>query len=146
MSRWHRLLAVFCLLSLILAGVSRGQPAAPAGKGGGPGGFYNPETVVTVSGLVISMTPPRAQQGLPELVYLTLKTETAKITVFLGPSVALDQMPVKIKALDKIEVTGSKITWQNQPVIIAAEVKKGDQVMKLRDPKGRPVWSGRGAK
>ncbi len=146
MSRWYRLLAVFGLLSLILAGISWGQPASPRGKGGGPGGFYNPETAVTVSGIVVSITPPRAQQGLPELVYLTLKTEAAKITVFLGPSMVLDKLPVKIKALDKIEVTGSKITWEGKPVIIAAQVKKGDQVLKLREPNGVPVWSGRGQK
>ncbi|MFA5112094.1 MAG: hypothetical protein WC443_11850 [Desulfobaccales bacterium] len=146
MTRWPRPLVIFCLLSFALAGVSWAQPAPSAGKGSGPGGFYNPETVVTVSGIVISITPPRAQLGLPELVYLTLKTESAKITVFLGPSVALDQMPVKIKTLDKVEVTGSKVMWEGQPVIIAGEVKKGDQVLKLRDPNGVPVWSGRGPK
>ena len=34
---------------------------------------------------------------------------------------------------DKVEVTGSRITYEGKPTIIAAEVKKGGQVLKLRD-------------
>jgi hypothetical protein len=29
-----------------------------------------------------------------------------------------------------------------KPALIAAEVKKGDEVMKLRDANGVPAWSG----
>ena len=81
---------------------------------------------------------------MPYLAYLTLRTEKEKIKVFLGPSLYVDQLPVKIKELDRIQVTGSKITWEGKPVILAAEVKKADQVLKLREPNGTPVWSGRG--
>ena len=79
---------------------------------------------------------------MPYLAYLTLRTEKEKIKVFLGPSLYVDKLPVQIKVLDKIQVTGSKITWKGKPVILAAEVKKGDQVLKLREPNGTPVWSG----
>jgi hypothetical protein len=144
MTSLYRLLVGCCLLSLVLAGVSWGQAGAPGGKGGGPSSLYNPQTAVTVSGIVISMTPPAAQKGLPYLVYLTLRTKTEKITVFLGPNLYVDKLPVKIKALDKIEVTGSKVTWEGKPVLLAAEVKIGDEVLKLREPDGVPVWSGRG--
>jgi hypothetical protein len=72
-----------------------------------------------------------------------LQTEGGKITVFLGPNLHVDKLPVKINELDRIQVTGSKITWEGNPVILAAEVKKGDQVLKLREPNGTPVWTGR---
>jgi hypothetical protein len=49
---------------------------------------------------------------------------------------------VKIEAKDKVEVKGSKITFGGKPAIIAIEVKKGDEVLKLRDDAGFPVWSG----
>jgi hypothetical protein len=139
-----QLLVGFTIVSLLLAGLAWGQTGPVEGKGGGPSGLYNPQTVVTVSGVVVSMTPPAAQPGLPRLIYLTLKAEEGKTTVFLGPSVYVDKLPVQIKVLDRIAVTGSKITWEGSPVILAAEIKKGDQVLKLRDPKGVPVWSGRG--
>jgi hypothetical protein len=47
---------------------------------------------------------------------------------------------VKIAAKNKVEVKGSRITFGGKPVIIAAEVKKGDEVLKLRDDAGFPVW------
>jgi hypothetical protein len=33
-----------------------------------------------------------------------------------------------------------------QEVVIAREIKKGDQVLTLRDAKGFPMWSGRGGR
>jgi hypothetical protein len=146
MKRLHRLLVGLSILTLVSAGVSWGQPGPREGKGGESSGQYNPQTVVTVSGVVVSKTQPAVQQGLPYLVYLTVQTEEGQIAVFLGPSLYVDQLPVEIKALDRIQVTGSKVMWEGKPVILAAEVKKGDQVLKLRQPNGTPLWSGRDRK
>jgi hypothetical protein len=140
MIRPFRLLVGICLLSLTLVASAWGQ-AGPK-SGAGPGTLYNPATVVTVAGIVIAKTPPAAK-GLPQLVYLTLMTETGKLTIFLGPDLYLDKLPVQIQNLDKIQVTGSQITWKGKPVIVAAEIKKGEQILKLREPNGVPVWSGR---
>jgi hypothetical protein len=140
MIRAFRLIVGLGLLSLALATSSWGQSGQRPGKG--PGTLYNPATVVTVSGIVIAKTPSSAK-GLPQLVYLTLKTEAGKLTIFLGPDLYVDKLPVQINNLDKIQVTGSKITWEGKPVILAAEIKKGNQVLKLRDPDGVPAWSGR---
>jgi hypothetical protein len=139
MTRPHRLLVGLSLLSLVLAASSSGQEGLD--KGTGPSGLYNPDTVVIISGIVIAKTQPSAK-GLPQLVYLTLKTETGKITVFLGPDLYVEKLPVQIKILDKIQVTGSKIAWEGKPVILAAEIKRGDQILQLRHPNGVPVWSG----
>jgi len=144
MTRLDHLLAGLCLFCLVLAGVAWGQTGPGDVQGGGPSSLYDPQTVTTISGVVVSLTPPMAEAGLPYMAYLTLRTEKEKIKVFLGPSLYVDKLPVKIKVLDKIQVTGSKITWAGKPVILAAEVKKGDQVLKLRDPNGVPLWSGRG--
>jgi hypothetical protein len=135
MARIHGLLVGLIILSLFWAGVSWGQT--------GPSNMYDPQAVTTISGVVVSLTPPQAEAGLPYLAYLTLRTEKEKIKVFLGPSLYVDKLPVQINVLDKIQVTGSKITWKGKPVILAAEVKKGDQVLKLREPNGTPLWSGR---
>jgi hypothetical protein len=142
MTKRNRLLVGLGIIILLWAGASWGQTGPREGGGGGPASSYDPQTVTTVSGVVVSLTPPQAEAGLPYLAYLTLRTETGKIKVFLGPSPYVDKLPVKINVLDKIQVTGSKITWEGKPVIMAAEVKKADQVLKLREPDGTPVWSG----
>jgi hypothetical protein len=49
---------------------------------------------------------------------------------------------VKIEPKDTIEVKGSRTTVAGKPAIIAAEVKKGDELLKLRDESGFPVWAG----
>jgi len=141
MTRTIRLFVGLGLLSLVLTTSSWGQQPGPK-TGGGPSGLYNPATVVTVSGIVVAKTPPAAK-GFPQLVYLTLKTETDKIAIFLGPDLYVDKLPFQIQNLDKIQVTGSEITWEGKPVILAATIKKGDQVLKFREPNGVPVWSGK---
>ena len=146
MTKQHQILVGFIILCLALTGESWGQTGPRDVKGSGPGGLYNPQSVVTVAGTVVSMTPSPVKPGLPYLVYLTLQTGEGKISIFLGPSLFVDKMPVQIKVLDRIQVTGSKITWEGSSVILAAEVKKGNEILKLRDPNGVPVWSGQGNK
>ena len=146
MIKRQRFFVGFIILCLALTGASWGQSGPQDVKGGGPGGLYNPQSVVTVAGTVVSMTPSPVKPGLPYLVYLTLQTGKGKISIFLGPSLYIDKLPVQFKVLDRIQVTGSKIMWEGSSVILAAEVKKGDKVLKLRDPNGVPVWSGQGNK
>jgi len=47
-------------------------------------------------------------------------------------------------AKDNLEIRGSRVTSQGKPAIIAAEIRKGDQILKLRDENGIPAWSGGG--
>jgi len=41
-----------------------------------------------------------------------------------------------------VEVKGSRVTFDGKPVIIAAELKKDNNVLTLRDSSGIPAWSG----
>ena len=141
MTKWHWLLVNIFILCLMLGGAAWGQTAPQEVQGSAPGGLYNPKTVVTVAGTVVWMTPSPVKPGLPYLVYLTMQTGEGKINIFLGPSLYINKMPLQINMLDHIQVTGSKIMWEGSPVILAAEVKKGDKVQKLRDPNGVPFWT-----
>jgi hypothetical protein len=62
--------------------------------------------------------------------------------VHLGPQWYLENQDVKIEPGDRVEITGSRVTVQGKPTIIAAEVRKGDEVLQLRDAAGVPVWAG----
>ena len=117
------------------------------GSGGwGPGTPYNkmydPKTVETISGEVISVDRITPNKGMAGGVHMIVKTDKETISVQLGPSFYIENQDVKLQAKDKVEVKGSKITFGGKPAIIAAEVKKGDEVLKLRDDAGFPVWSG----
>jgi hypothetical protein len=143
---------VFIALLSILSFLSVGESSAQRGmRGRGSGGWgagsnygrmYDLKTVETVSGEVISVDRITPMKGMSSGVHLMLKTDKETLSVHLGPVWYLENQDIKIEAKDKIEVKGSKITFEGKPAIIAAEVRKGDDVLKLRDEAGFPSWSG----
>ena len=44
---------------------------------------------------------------------------------------------------DTLEVVGSILDDDGKSYMVARELKKGSKVVKLRDERGVPVWSGR---
>jgi len=106
--------------------------------------MYNPKTAETISGEVVSVDKFTPLKGMSYGVHLTVKTDKETISVHLGPAWYIENQDVKIEPKDKIQVKGSRITFDGKPAIIAAEVKKGQEVLRLRDENGFPVWSGWG--
>lgn len=116
------------------------------GSGGwGPGTPYNrmfeTKSVDTVSGEVVNVDQIVPNKGMSRGVHLVLKTDKETLSVHLGPAWYLENQDVKLEKKDRIEVTGSRITFGGKPAIIASEVRKGDEVLTLRDKAGLPVWS-----
>jgi len=118
------------------------------GRGGGwqPGTpyarLYNPQTVEKISGVVLSVDNITPMKGMSYGIHIVVKTDKETISVHLGPAWYINNQDVKIAAGDKVEVKGSRVTFDGKPVLIAAEVQKGDEVLTLRDANGFPVWSG----
>ena len=112
-----------------------------------PAGFLNPApepygwSYLVFTVFLINMLTYNASWALVQK-FNTLKSEKEIIPVHLGPSWYMEKQAVTIAAGDKVEVTGSRIMYRGKPTIIAAEVKKGDQVLKLRDASGVPAWAG----
>ena len=104
--------------------------------------MYNPTTVETIKGEVVSVDKIAPMKGMSYGIHLMLKTNKETVSVHLGPTWYFDKNNYVVKAKDKIEVTGSKITYNGKPAVIAAEIKKGYEVIKLRDENGYPVWNG----
>ena len=98
--------------------------------------------VETLSGIVLAAPHPPAKGAMPERAQLTLKTEKEKLSVYLGPDWFMEKQGMKIASLDQIQVTGSRIMVQGKPALLAAEVRKGDQVLKIRNEQGQPLWRG----
>ncbi|MBI4847843.1 MAG: DNA-binding protein [Nitrospirae bacterium] len=112
------------------------------GMGSAYGKMYNPQTVETLSGEVVSVDKITPMKGMNYGVHLTVKTDKETISVHLGPGWFMENQDMKIEPKDRIDVKGSRITFQEKPALIAAEVTKGDETLKLRDENGFPVWSG----
>jgi hypothetical protein len=138
-------ISVFGILHLTQAFAQQGMQWR-GGGGWGAGApysrMYDLKTVETISGEVVSVDVITPVKGMCYGVHLMVKTEKETISVHLGPGWYIENQDTKIEPKDKVEVTGSRITLDGKPAIIATEVKKGEEILKLRDEKGVPLWSG----
>ena len=143
------MIAAMAFLGLLVVDQSYAQRAGirwRGTRGWGPGTAYSkkydPKTVETISGEVVKIDMITPRKGMSAGVHMSVKTDKEEISVHLGPSYFIENQDVKIAAKDKVEVKGSRITFDGKPAIIAMELKKGDEMLKLRDDSGFPVWSG----
>ena len=146
MKRISTLVTMIGILSLVMAisgWAQTGMRPASGGSGVHYGMMWDAKTVESLSGEVVAVdkyVPGRG--GTSYGVRLSLKTEKETILVVLGPVWYVEQQHFAVAAKNQVEVKGSRLSIQGQPTIIAQEVKKGDQVLKLRDDKGAPLWTG----
>jgi hypothetical protein len=142
------LVSIISILVLIFAAESFAQRgmnwkgSGGWGMGTQYGRMYNPKTVETIIGEVTDVEKITPTKGMSYGVHLIVKTDKETISVHLGPGWYIENQDIKIESKDKIEVKGSRITFEGKPVIIAAKVKKGKETLELRNEDGFPVWSG----
>jgi hypothetical protein len=146
MRKWLVLLSGSLLVIFFAAGVlAQPQGKCPTSQGWPMGRMYNPKTVETLDGKIESLeTVTASRMDIPARVLLKLKTSKETVTVYLGPKWYLEKQQEKLSPGDYIQVKGSRITMDNQPVILPNTVTKGSVVMQFWDEQGSPMWRGQG--
>lgn len=139
MKRWMTsLLAALVVSSAVVCAATDA-----AAQGGKSSRHWDPKTVESVSGEVTDVRRVPLPSGKAHGIHLVLETEaTPALAVALGPDWWVDKQSLKIAKGDRVEVKGSRVTIDGQTVLVAAEVKKGDQTLVLRNADGVPAWSG----
>jgi hypothetical protein len=139
---------VWLSMATVVILVSSSAIAAPWKGSGGWGmssqyqRMYNPATVETISGTVESVDQIKPMKGMYYGIHLKVKTEKEIIEVHLGPGWYIERLDTRIDKGDKLEIMGSRVNVSGKPVLIAAEVRKGDNTLILRDAAGIPAWAG----
>jgi hypothetical protein len=106
---------------------------------------YDPKTTTEIKGEIIKIEEITPVKGMSPGIHILLKKENEEtVSVHLGPKWYLDEQDILFKPGDKVEVTGSKITIDYKPAVIAREIKNEKRTLTLRDENGIPEWSGRG--
>lgn len=149
MTRSVWIAAAVAFATILMAGDVAGQ-GAPRRPGGGDGWapgspfnrLYDPTTVETVKGEVLAVESREPLRGMGQGFHLRLKTEKEEIPVHLGPAWFIENQEIAIEEKDEVEVRGSRVRLEGKSAIIAAEVRKGEDILTLRDPDGRLVWAG----
>lgn len=121
------------------------QPAEVRMDAWAPDSDYNKKfdakTVTTIDGTIQSVGTFRPASGAaPGLRLRVVQSDGNVVTIHVGPKAFVDKNQFSCSTGDKITVTGSRIALDNRPVILASELKKGDQTLKLRDDQGKPMW------
>lgn len=138
------------LLGLAGAAVAKGWADLPVQWRGGRGWepesaycrLYDAKTVVTVKGIVQRVESIIPMKGMGYGIHLVLKTDSETLPVHLGPTWYVEKQPVRIRAQDVVEVTGSRVPCDGKPIILAALIKRGAETVKFREANGRPAWAG----
>jgi hypothetical protein len=141
------IVTVFILTaSLAIAGPGYwgGRGSGGWGMGSPYQGIYNPATVETITGEVVGIEQTVPMKRMNQGIALVVKTGKETLTVHLGPTWYLERLDTKIVKGDKVEIKGARTTLAGKPIMLAAEVKKDDNVLVLRDASGVPVWAGWG--
>jgi hypothetical protein len=156
MKKMNLILAFSGILALLIAAAAWAQPAQPPPPaqptlpGTGPGAAapkprmgmqYDPKSLETVTGEV-TQVQARGRRG--KSLNLLVKTDKETLLVLIGPAFFLEEQKMALAAGDKVEVKGTRIKHPNQAMLIAGELKKGSQVVKLRDDQGKPLWAPQG--
>jgi hypothetical protein len=128
--------SVFAVNALAKGGQGKGMSNTAYGR------LYNPSTVESFSGVVEEYGVASFGRGMSQGVHLVIKTDKETLSVHLGPVWYMNKQTIQIAKGDKVEIVGSRVVFNDNPAIIASSVKKGDQTLMLRDPKGVPAWAG----
>jgi hypothetical protein len=126
------------LMGLLLVVQAWGQPMRGAG---GPGQALDLSKMETLTGTVeaVNRFAPRRSK-MPPRMQLLLKTDKETIAVNLGPADYVDQQGLKFAKDDQVQVKGVRVPFRQHTMLVAVEVQKGAQVLRLRDETGRPLW------
>ncbi len=143
-------LVVLVVAGMVFAAQDQGPAAGPGncngcgmGMGRGMGGrMYDPAKAETLSGQVVSVEEFASPRGRGAGVVLKVTSGSETLAVHLGPKWFLDNQAMKFAAGDSVEIKGMKTFRRGQDIFIAGEVKKGGEILKLRDEQGIPLWAG----
>ncbi|WP_133248467.1 DNA-binding protein [Flagellimonas aquimarina] len=113
-----------------------------ANKTSNYGKMFNPKTIETFEASVTSILTIYEAQKSTYGIHLEVKNDQGVIPVHLGPSWYIDDQDVIFSIGDTLSITGSRITYEGTPAIIAMEVKINEVVLPLRNQNGIPNWRG----
>lgn len=106
--------------------------------------IFDPSTITTIEGKIVkveSFREPAFGMALQLLVYTGQKQIQR---VYLGPTryIVGAGLERRFRAGDEVTVSGSQVTLNDEPYILATTVKRGNGVLLLRKNDGVPAWVG----
>lgn len=105
--------------------------------------LYNAATEATFEGKIAKVVVADSGYGRFPGIIVDLKTKDKEVKVYIAPSWYLNKEKIELKKDQSLTVTGSQVTHNNQPLLIARTMKYDGKEITIRDSKGIPVWAGK---
>lgn len=99
---------------------------------------YDKSAEVTIKGTVEEVAT--RGEGERSRSVLMVKAGEETLNVPLGPSQFMAESKVTFTKGDQVEIIGVKREFRGGVMVMAREIKKGDQTLTLRDEQGNPKW------
>lgn len=126
-----RCVALSAFLTLVVCSTLSAAQSAPK---------YDVSTEAKFKGTIQDLKfPPKGKEK--EIAYITVKTATDTLDLYLCPKAFMDDMGVSFAVGDEIALTGSKVKQGDADLVLTRELVKGTDTLVLRDDKGNPVWN-----
>jgi sporulation protein YlmC with PRC-barrel domain len=106
--------------------------------------LFDSKTIRTITGQVIKVDQV-PEPGFGMEIRLTVYSDKKEILpVYIGPAFYImgSELAKNFKIGDQVIVIGSRATRDGEPFMIAMNVKRGNEVLRLRDKDGNPEWIG----
>jgi sporulation protein YlmC with PRC-barrel domain len=106
--------------------------------------IFDSKTIKTISGQVIKVDQV-PEPGFGMEMRLTVFTDKKEVLpVYLGPAFYIvgSEQAKHFKIGDQVTVSGSQATRGGEPFMVATTLKRGNEVLRLRDKDGTPEWIG----
>jgi len=102
---------------------------------------YDPSMEATFTGTVDKVVEKQSTGGGGLATHLILKLENGNaIEVHVAPTKFLKTYDLIFQQGDKLDVIGSRVTFEGAEIILAREVRRGQDTYVFRDKDGKPVW------
>jgi hypothetical protein len=131
------------LVFFLCIAASQAQTERRGGNGQQGTPRYDTSKEITISGTVEKVEDRvQARQGRRLGGTHIFVGNGATYEIHIGPTSFLSEKNKSFSEDDEVQVRGSKVEWDGSTVLLAREVKRGKEVMTLRNEQGIPLWSG----
>ena len=106
------------------------------------GGTYDRLGEQALSGTIKTVVSFQAPDGSVG-VHFDLMTDDGKlVSVHVGPALYIGMQNFFFFADDKVQIIGTRTTYDGNVFFTAKSIQKGSEMLVLRDATGKPKWAG----
>ncbi len=104
------------------------------------GRLFDPSRIKRIDGKITDVEYSPPLPGMSVGAELTVESRGRKWTVQMGPLWYLSRQDLAFKKGQEVQVTGSEIVLDKEPLLVATEIQIGKRRLKLREKDGAVVW------